>query len=67
MPVAQVIQFAERRTTSRRPAPAAQMGVILRFPRRDADSAHASVRSVATVGQHIADEDRVAGRGRDPG
>jgi hypothetical protein len=58
MPVAQVIRFDERQQMGRpRRKQAAAPCVILRFP--------ASVAVIAVPGGP--DEDRIAGRGRDPG
>jgi hypothetical protein len=65
MPVAQVIRFDEREAMSRRRAPAAQMGVILQFPQPATRRRRAAPKRPATPA--IVDEDRVAGRGRDPG
>jgi hypothetical protein len=57
MPVAQVIRFDERQAIGRRRRPPlSQMGVVLEFPR-------ATMPAV----QIFADDDRIAGRGRDPG
>jgi hypothetical protein len=58
MPVAQIIRFDERQAIGRRrrAAPLSQMGVVLEFPR-------AAMPAV----QIFADDDRIAGRGRDPG
>ena len=62
MPVAQVIRFEERQAIGRprRKPDNGPMGVVLLFPRR---SRH-SLPVVRGVG---GDDDRVAGRGRDPG
>ena len=59
MPLAQVIRFAERQSMGglrRKPEPSEC--VVLRFPRPDALPAMLMVAD---------DDDRAAGRGRDPG
>ena len=60
MPVAQVIRFDERQAIGRpRRKPDDQpMGVVLLFP---------SARTLPAVAGFAHDDDRVAGRGRDPG
>jgi len=60
MPVAQVIRFDERLPISRpRRTPENQpMGVVLMFP---------SPNSLPALAGVPGDEDRLAGRGRDPG
>lgn len=59
MPLAQVIRIDERQPAGRpRRAPEPAMGVILRFPDRFAAPA---------MPGFAGDEDRTAGRGRDPG
>lgn len=59
MPVAQVIQFDERQAIGRpRRKPDTQpMGVVLMFPRL----------ALPAVADAAGDDDRFAGRGRDPG
>jgi len=57
MPVAQVIRFDERQQMGRlRRKPTQAPCVVLRLP-----------APVAIIGAPVMDEDRIAGRGRDPG
>jgi hypothetical protein len=61
MTVAQIIRFDERQAVSRqRRKPGTSTAVILQFPRMSARPAMPAV-------QIFTDEDRNAGRGRDPG
>jgi hypothetical protein len=60
MPVAQVIRFDERQQMGRpRRKQAAVPFVLLKFPARP--------RALAVISMLASDEDRIAGRGRDPG
>jgi hypothetical protein len=62
MPLAQVIRFEERQVIGQsRRTDKPWACVILQFPKKPAPRA----RKVAV--QSLPDEDRVAGRGRDPG
>ncbi len=57
MAVAQIIKFDERQAIGRKAnPPKSPMGVVLQFPR-------AAMAGVEMFG----DDDRIAGRGRDPG
>jgi hypothetical protein len=60
MPVAQVIRFDERQQMGRpRRKQAVVPFVLLKFPARP--------RALAAISMLASDEDRIAGRGRDPG